>query len=95
MVKRLLLVLLLASPVLAAPLAVKTVGLDRSNSGIAGLDDELARAASTAIVGKQLKVTSGGDEPSHLVTVQLTVVNESATPSPVSVGSVPPPRVAV
>lgn len=79
MLKRLLLVLLLASPVLAAPLAVKTVGLDRSNSGVAGLDDELARAAATAIAGKQLKLTSGTEEPSHLVTVQLTVVKESAT----------------
>lgn len=59
--------------------ALRTVGIDRSNSGVAGLDDELANAVSAAIASKRVKVTTKADEQSHLVTAQLTVVKETAT----------------
>lgn len=85
MLKRslLVLVLLFASQGIAAAasdaVALRTVGIDRSNSGVSGLDDELANAVSAAIASKRIKVTSKAEEQSHLVTAQLTVVKETST----------------
>lgn len=85
MLKRslLVLVLLFASHGITAAagdvVALRTVGIDRSNSGVAGLDDELANAVSAAIASKRVKTTTKAEEQSHLVTAQLTVVKETGT----------------
>lgn len=62
----------------AGVLAVKTLGADRSGSGVASVPGEMERAAAAAIGLKQVKVTAGAEEPSHLVTVAMQSVKETS-----------------
>jgi hypothetical protein len=56
---------------------VKTVGFDRSNSSIAGLERDLATAASAALESKKVRLSPDAAEPTHVLTVLMQSVKQT------------------